>query len=410
MNYTIPHTFKLQDGSLCNFKKRIWKRATPLIAFFAKINDPRKKRGIRHSHVLILFILFAAIIRGETTIKQCYVWACHNKKFLRRYFPLTHGIPVETTISRLIQEMGPLELIEAFMEFLKLLGIDTGKIGSIDGKTLRAVGKEDAVRHILSLFTHLTHTVLYQEGVDSKENEIPALRRMLPRIPFRILRGFLFLADALHAQVETAQTIVDLLADYLLVVKGNQKDFFEDIYFSFTPQEDMPGTNWQSQTSITSCCTYGEKTRKRDVVTTVMVSNNPSLCTYLIKEHRFASLKTVGMLHRVGKRIHKDGSITPVDEIVCFVSSRKLSAREAAGLLRAHWCIENLLHWVKDFVYLEDRHTLRIGNAPQIMTFLRSMAISLGNLAKIASLSTAIQNMSNSKGLHYQYLRMVSVV
>ena len=32
------------------------------------------------------------------------------------------------------------------------------------------------------------------------------------------------------------------------------------------PEENMPGTNWQSLTPITGCFTYGEKTRKRDVV------------------------------------------------------------------------------------------------------------------------------------------------
>jgi predicted transposase YbfD/YdcC len=313
-------------------------------------------------------------------------------------------------MSRLLAEMEPLEIVEAYIQFLRILGVPLGKIGSVDGKTMRAIGKKDTIRHILSLFTYLTHTVISQVGVTDKENEIPAFQRMIALFPGHSMKGFLFLADALHAPVDTAQAIVNALADYLLVVKGNQKDFFEDIYFSFNPQEDAPGTNWQSLTPITSSYTYGEKTRKRNVVTTVIVSNDPSLCAYLIGEHKFASLKTVGILKRTGKRISKDGTVTQVNETVCFVSSRMLTASAAANLLRGHWCIENNLHWVKDYVYLEDRHTLRSGNAPQIMSFLRSMAISMSRLIKFESFSTAIQNFDKKATLHYQYLKMTSIV
>jgi predicted transposase YbfD/YdcC len=99
-----------------------------------------------------------------------------------------------------------------------------------------------------------------------------------------------------------------------------------------------------------------------------------------------------------------------VDETICFVSSRKLSARQVMKLLRSHWCIENNLHWIKDFVFLEDRQTLRSGNAPQIMSFLRSMAISLCNLIKFQSITTAIQNFDKNTSLHYQFLTMAAIV
>jgi len=78
MKNSIPHTVKLQDGTFCNFRKRIWKRAVPLRMFLLGITDPRKKRGIRHEVALILFIIFAAMTTGCTTIKDCHLWAIHN--------------------------------------------------------------------------------------------------------------------------------------------------------------------------------------------------------------------------------------------------------------------------------------------------------------------------------------------
>jgi predicted transposase YbfD/YdcC len=408
----IPqHTVYLQDGSLCNFRKRIWKQAKPLISCFEKITDPRKKRGIRHSHVLILFILFASITRGSTTLKDCHLWAIHNKKFLKRYFSLFHGIPDSTTISRLLSEINPEGLIKAYRLFLAILGISLGEIGSFDGKTMRGVTGKDSIRHILSLFSHLTHSVLSQIGVTNKENEIPAFRRLLTQISEQTdIKDFLFLADALHAQKDTAAAIIAKQADYLLVIKGNQKDFFNDIVLSFTPAKDLPGNNSKQLQIKKDRYTLEENSRKRQITTNITTTSDSNLCNYLQAEHGFTDIKTVGVLERSGKRISKDGTITLIKETVCFVSSRKLEAKQAALLLKNHWCIENNLHWVKDFVFLEDRQTLRSGNAPQIMSFLRSMVISLCNLIKFESLSTAIHNFDKDKPLHYQFLKMAAIV
>lgn len=409
MKNNIPHTVYLQDGSLCNFRKRLWKRAKPLLSCMASINDPRKKRGKRHSLTLILFILFAGLTSGSTTLKDCHLWALHNRRFLNRYFYLLHGIPDPTTISYLLQMLSPVEVVSAYTFFLRILGVTPEDIVSFDGKTMRAVTGTDSVRHILSLFSHLTHTVLSQIGVTQKENEIPAFRRILDKLKGTVA-GFLFLADALHAQQKTAAAIIKAEADYLLVIKGNQEDFYADILTAFADHIDLPGTNYRQQAIKKTSHTEEQLTRKRDITTIVTTTDDPELASYLIEQHGFVGLKTIGVLKRSGTRISKDGTIVAIDETVCFVSSRVLIASEIVSLLRNHWCIENNLHWVKDFVFLEDRQTLRTGNAPQIMSFLRSMCISICNLAKFRSISDAIHNFQKSKSVHYQFLRMAAIV
>jgi predicted transposase YbfD/YdcC len=409
MKNNIPHSVYLQDGSVCNFRKRVWKGALPLLFFLRRIPDPRQKRGIRHEVSLMLFILFAAMTTGCTTIKDCRLWGVHNQQFLRRYFALPHGIPDANTFSNLLRILSPEEVGKAYLEFLRLLGVNLGDVISADGKTMRAVTGRDAVRHILSLFSHLSHTLIEQIGVDQKENEIPALRRLLEANPGSIA-GKLLLADALHTNAETAGVITTAGADYVLVVKGNQKDFFAAILFAMTAQPDLPGTNYQATAITKDICVENQKTRKRSISTTVTTTNDQTLCAYLIKQHGFAKLQTVGVLHRTGTRTSKDGTVTAVDETICFVSSRKLSAKQITSVLRNHWCIENNLHWVKDFVFLEDRQTLRSGNAPQIMSLLRSMCISIGNLVKFQSISDALHNFQKSKPLQYQFLRMAAIV
>lgn len=118
----------------------------------------------------------------------------------------------------------------------------------------------------------------------------------------------------------------------------------------------------------------------------------------------------MGILHRTGTRTSKDGSVHQIDETISFIASRSLTAQEAAIHLHHHWCIENNLHWTKDVVFGEDKHTLRKGNAPQVMSFLRSMVISLCNALKLKSISGTIHNLEKSTELHWQFLQMAAVV
>lgn len=88
MNYSTNHTIYLQDGSLFNFKKRFKKHSQTLIEAFSQVKDGRSKFGKRHPLALILIILFSGITAGNTTVKDCHIWAIHNKTWLNKYFDL----------------------------------------------------------------------------------------------------------------------------------------------------------------------------------------------------------------------------------------------------------------------------------------------------------------------------------
>ncbi len=45
-------------------------------------------------------------------------------------------------------------------------------------------------------------------------------------------------------------------------------------------------------------------------------------------------------------------------------------ASQLADALRAHWGIENRLHWIRDLVFTEDLNQVRTGNAPAVMATL----------------------------------------
>ena len=46
-------------------------------------------------------------------------------------------------------------------------------------------------------------------------------------------------------------------------------------------------------------------------------------------------------------------------------------------LQRAHWSIENSLHWVLDVVFAEDDAHVRMGHAAVVLNMLRKMVLTL---------------------------------
>jgi len=344
-------------------------------------------------------MVFVAMIRGSQDLKDARLFALTNRAFFRKVLNLKmpHGVPDTTTISRILRVLDPDELVRVFTGFLAVLSLSPGDVLSFDGKTIRAVTGGDAVRHMLSLFSHETHLAVGQIGVDSKENEIPALERLLSQ-GATMVRGKLLLGDALHTQRATARMIRGAEADYLFTVKGNQRKLRRVIQAELEAQMDRADTYTSSTVD-----------RHRSVTVTVAALAVSEEGLVLATGQCWAGVRVVGTLHRFGTRVSKGGTATPVDETVGFISSRMLSAKEVAEYLRAHWCIENNLHWVKDVVLGEDRHTLRRGNAPQIMSFLRSMAISLCNALKLRSISDTIHNLEKSTALLGRFLRMAAV-
>src|SRR5262249_62127837 len=56
---------------------------------------------------------------------------------------------------------------------------------------------------------------------------------------------------------------------------------------------------------------------------------------------------------------------------------------------RAHWAVENRLHWVRDVTFHEDHSQLRTGTAPRALASNRNLAISAFRLEGRANIDHA---------------------
>ena len=76
------------------------------------------------------------------------------------------------------------------------------------------------------------------------------------------------------------------------------------------------------------------------------------------------------------RRLHGEQSTETVYTIISLTAAEATPARLLA-LARAHWGIENRLHYVRDVARGEDRGRTRTGAAPQVLTALRNPALTL---------------------------------
>ena len=87
--------------------------------------------------------------------------------------------------------------------------------------------------------------------------------------------------------------------------------------------------------------------------------------TQLCKITRYRELKNTGQ--------------PPSEEEAYMITSVscKSSPEFLLHLNRGHWGCENKLNWVKDNVFLEDNSTISTGQAPNVMSLLRSFSLQI---------------------------------
>ena len=72
-----------------------------------------------------------------------------------------------------------------------------------------------------------------------------------------------------------------------------------------------------------------------------------------------------------------------------------------AHAVRAHWGVENRLHWVMDVVFHDDLARLRTGHGPENMAIVRHMAL---NLVRQTTPTTSLKNRRKLAGWDPSYL------
>ena len=330
-----------------------------LMSCLVEIDDPRKaSNGTLHDFQEILVIAIAAMLSDSDTVEDIAFWARTKEAWLRRFLVLKNGIPSEETFLRIFRVLDPQQFEVVFRRWVSsVVGALNGTI-AIDGKTVRGSGNggETAI-HMVSAFATDLGVVLGQEKVASKSNEITAIPELLEAL---YIKGFLVSIDAMGCQKIIARQIAGKGGDYLLMVKGNQPSLLDAIETTFIDRHEAEGVDRQS---------HVEKSHGRIVgqIASVLPAKG------VVDLVDWPQCKTIGRIDSIRKVGGKESDL----ERRYYISSRDLCAEQLAAAVRAHWGIENRLHWVLDVSFGEDGSTIRKDNAPQNLSLLKKIVLNL---------------------------------
>ena len=229
--------------------------------------------------------------------------------------------------------------------------------------------------HIVSAWATSNQVVLGQVKTDEKSNEITAIPELLKLLN---ISGCTVTIDAMGCQKEIARQIVERDADYILPVKQNQRTLYDELEALFSELDQQPG---QFNVDVHETCESGHGRHEVRRCTTTDLVETLKTCK------DWAGLSTV---IRIESERTADGKTT-IEHRYAISSHKALSAPEALRSWRAHWGIENGLHWVLDVAFREDDCRVRAGYAAQNLSVMRQQAVNLLNGIKDAKVGIKVR-------------------
>ncbi len=342
---------------------------------FEALDDPRVDRTKWHALMDILLIALCTLLCGGEGWEDMEEFGRAKESWLRETLglELANGIPGDDTYRRVFGRLNPEQFAACFVAWVRSFQERVaGDIIALDGKTLRhsfdtATGQ--AAIHMVNAWAVESGLALGQAKVDGKTNEITALPGLIKLLD---IAGCIVTADAMGCQKAIARQIVGQKGNYVLALKGNQASLHADVQLFFEDAiahdfyEKDPNRRIAYDYHETLEKDHGRLERRRYWVV------GGDQINWLAQKEDWVGLHTLCAVEserRIGDTVTR--------ETRYFISSLEGSAAQLARPIRAHWRIENSLHYVLDVSLGEDACGIWKDNAPENMGTLRRIVASL---------------------------------
>ena len=328
------------------------------LAHFADLPDPRQALKVLYPLDEVLLLTLCAVLCGADGWVSVAMFGRRKVAFLRRYLPFAKGTPSHDQLGLIFGALDAGAFQNCFIAWTQSLSAAVEGVVAVDGKTLRRSFDRAANKgalHMVSAWSSAQKLILGARAVDEKSNEITAIPELLDLLA---ITGAIVTIDAMGCQKKIAEKIIGKGADYVFGLKGNQGALREDVELLFT--EQMASGFKDIAVSKASSLDGGhDRIESREVFATEDID-------WLKQPHDWKGLTSIVMI--VSSRATSKGT---EQERRFYISSLPADADKLGKAIRAHWGIENCLHWVLDVNFRDDECRIRKKNAPANFTAVK---------------------------------------
>lgn len=343
--------------------------------------DDRYQPNTRHLMSDIIMITFFAIISKATEWKEIESFARKEEKWLKKYLELPNGIPSHDTIQRVISILDSKVLYENCLKYFidiidKYIPKEDNEIDiySIDGKTTNSSSRSYLTTakisplNTMSVYSHNYGVSIIQDYIKEKDNEIPMGPKLLEQLN---LKNCIVTSDALNTQKETVKSIIKKNGDYVLSLKANQKNFYNEIkeyFLDNTFLKQIEQENYFEET---------EKSHSKIINRKYYLTND---IKWINGYKNWKGLKSIGLEIKTIENI-QTGEVT--EERRHYIVSFENDINTFKEAVRKHWGIENNLHAPLDIIFREDKNKTLEKNGAKNLGILRRIALMILKLVQV---------------------------
>lgn len=322
---------------------------------FDDIPDPRAENA-RHELRELLVVAFVSVLCGATSCVEMSAFGRAKAHIFRDFLKLKHAIPSHDTFSTVFRMIAPealdTALRQVFADIEALLA--DGDVVAVDGKSLRGArdkGQNVNTRMMVSAYASRLRLTLASVPADHGA-ELDAVLKALGLIA---LKGKVVSADALHCNRRTIDAINARGGDWCLTLKANQGSLLSDAHANFsTTDADHPVARREE---------VGHGRKETRTATVVSAKG-------LAEHHDFPGLEGFG---RIEATREINGVATSQTRF--FALSWLPTPEVLLETVRAHWAVENNLHWQLDVSLREDSARNRKDNGAANLAVMRRRAL-----------------------------------
>lgn len=367
-------------------------KAEALFEKLKEIEDPRRDHLKEHLLFDILVISICAIICGAEHWTEIEEFGEAKQEWFSSFLSLENGIPSHDTFQRVFILLDNIKLKEVFIEWVsEVVSLSKGVLVNIDGKNLR--GSKEAIKgkkalNMVSAWVTAQSVVLGQVCCEEKSNEITAIPELLKILD---IEGCVVTIDAMGCQKEIVKQIVEKKADYVIALKENQGNLYQESkdYLDWAERKgfkeikfDYDKSEWEKN--------HGRIEQRRCWVT--------SEIEWIEGREDWQNLQTIVMVESEREVI---GGKTSIKRRY-FISSLEAKAEPILKAVRGHWAIENEFHWCLDIGFREDECRVREKKSAENLATLRHIGLNL--LKQETSCKLGIKTKRKKAGWDNNYL------